>query len=233
MLPASIRPDGQLRLIIFDCDGVLIDSEGPSCRMLARELRKVGLEISDEDAVGRFAGKALTALKEELQDQAGLELDQDWPTQMQHALVELMRSEAETIEGSAAMLREIRELRIPYRIGSNSSKMEMDAKFGRTGLDSLISPDCIHSARDMGKPKPDPAVYLSAAHAEGVAPENCLVLEDTETGAGAARAAGMACVLLRPLDLPATSWPGLLRVGHLTEFTALVKRILRSQGHAA
>ncbi|MBE7620693.1 HAD-IA family hydrolase [Komagataeibacter sp. FXV2] len=233
MLPASIRPDGQLRLIIFDCDGVLIDSEGPSCRMLARELRKVGLEISDEDAVKRFAGKALTALKEEMEDQAGLQLGRDWPVRMQHALVELMRSEAETIEGSAAMLREIRELGIPFRIGSNSSKLEMDAKFGRTGLDALIAPECIHSARDMGKPKPDPAVYLSAARSEGVLPEDCIVLEDTETGAAAARAAGMACVLLRPLDLPAVSWPGLLRVGHLTEFTALVKRILRSQGRAA
>lgn len=230
MLPACIRPDGHLRLIIFDCDGVLIDSEGPSCRMLARELRKAGLEISDDEAVGRFAGKALTALKEEMQDQAGLTLPADWPTRMQHALVELMQSEAETIEGAATMLREIAALGIPYRIGSNSSKLEMDAKFGRTGLDALITPQQIHSARDMGRPKPDPAVYLSAAKSQGVNPQDCLVLEDTETGAGAAHAAGMACVLLRPLDLPATSWPGLLRIGHLGEFVPLVKRILRSQG---
>ncbi|GCE80809.1 phosphatase [Komagataeibacter oboediens] len=229
MLPAALRPDGALRLVIFDCDGVLIDSEGPSCRMIARTLREYGLAISDEDAVRRFAGHALTALKHEIEQAEGIILPDDWPAQMQHNLVTLMRSEAETIDGAPAMLRGVAALGLPYRIGSNSSVMEMEAKFGRTGLDELIAPAHIHSARDMGQPKPDPAVYLAAAKAQGVPPDNCIVLEDTDTGARAAQAAGMACVLLRSADLPAPSWPGLLRITHLDQFVPLLRRILDSQ----
>ncbi|NVN36333.1 HAD family hydrolase [Komagataeibacter swingsii] len=231
MLPAALRPDGALKLVIFDCDGVLIDSEGPSCRMIARNLREYGLAISDEDAVHRFAGHALTALKHEIEQAEGITLPDDWPAQMQHNLVILMRSEAETIDGAPAMLRGVAALGLPYRIGSNSSVMEMEAKFGRTGLDALIAPAHIHSARDMGQPKPDPAVYLAAAKAQGVPPENCIVLEDTDTGARAAQAAGMGCVLLRPMGLPAPSWPGLLRIAHLDEFVPLLRRILDSQKH--
>ncbi|MBE7730333.1 HAD family phosphatase [Komagataeibacter sp. FXV3] len=229
MLPAALRPDGALKLVIFDCDGVLIDSEGPSCRMIARNLREYGLAISDEDAVHRFAGHALTALKHEIEQAEGIALPDDWPAQMQRNLVILMRSEAETIDGAPAMLRGVAGLGLPYRIGSNSSVMEMEAKFGRTGLDALIAPAHIHSARDMGQPKPDPAVYLAAAKAQGVSPENCIVLEDTDTGARAAQAAGMGCVLLRPAELPAPSWPGLLRITHLNEFVPLLRRILDSQ----
>lgn len=231
MLPAALRPDGALKLVIFDCDGVLIDSEGPSCRMIARNLREYGLAISDEDAIHRFAGHALTALKHEIEQAEGITLPDDWPARMQRNLVTLMRSEAETIDGAPAMLRGVAGLGLPYRIGSNSSVMEMEAKFGRTGLDALIAPAHIHSARDMGQPKPDPAVYLAAAQAQGVPPETCIVLEDTDTGARAAQAAGMGCVLLRPADLPAPSWPGLLRITHLDEFVPLLRRILDSQKH--
>lgn len=229
MLPAALRPDGALKLVIFDCDGVLIDSEGPSCRMIARSLREHGRTISDEDAVHRFAGHALTALKHEIEQAEGITLPADWPAQMQRNLVSLMRNEAETIEGAPAMLRGVAALGLPYRIGSNSSVQEMEAKFGRTGLDALIVPTCIHSARDMGCPKPDPAVYLAAAQAQGVPPGECIVLEDTETGARAARSAGMGCVLLRSAELPAPSWPGLLRIAHLDEFVPLLRRITASQ----
>ncbi|GBQ43978.1 HAD family hydrolase [Komagataeibacter sucrofermentans] len=232
MLPSALRPDGALRLVIFDCDGVLIDSEGPSCRMIARTLRDYGTEISDEDAVHRFAGHALTALKHEIEDEEGIKLPADWPAQMQRNLVTLMRNEAETIEGAPAMLRGVARLGLPYRIGSNSSVEEMEAKFGRTGLDALIAPDTIHSARDMGQPKPDPAVYLAAARKQGVPPECCIVLEDTDTGARAAQAAGMGCVLLRAPDLPAPKWPGLLRIAHLDEFVQLLTHILTSQKQA-
>ncbi|GBQ82388.1 phosphatase [Gluconacetobacter johannae DSM 13595] len=229
MLPRAVRPDGRLRLVIFDCDGVLIDSEGLSCRAVARELRQIGLDLDDEAAVHRFAGKALTAIKIEAEAETGRALPADWAATMQGKLVELMRREARTIDGAHGMLTAVVGLDLPVRVGSNSSIAEMDVKFGRTGLDRFVA-DRIHSARDMGKPKPDPAVYLHAAAIEGVAPDDCIVLEDTDTGARAAQAAGMACVLLRPLDHPAPDWPGLFRIGHLSEFAPFLERILVSQG---
>ncbi|ACI51686.1 HAD-superfamily hydrolase, subfamily IA, variant 3 [Gluconacetobacter diazotrophicus PA1 5] len=227
-LPRSVRPDGRLRLVIFDCDGVLIDSEGPSCRVVARELRQIGVELDDEAAVERLAGRALTRIKTEMEAETGRVLPDDWAAVVQQKLVELMQREARVIDGAHGMLTAVIGLDLPVRVGSNSSIAEMDVKFARTGLDRFVA-DRIHSARDMGKPKPDPAVYLHAAEIEGVAPDECIVLEDTDTGASAARAAGMACVLLRPLDLPAPDWPGLFRIAHLSEFAPLLERILAAQ----
>jgi beta-phosphoglucomutase-like phosphatase (HAD superfamily) len=227
-LPRSVRPDGRLRLVIFDCDGVLIDSEGPSCRVVAQELRQIGIDYDDDEAVHRLAGRALTRIKTEAEAETGRLLPDDWVMVVQHKLVDLMRREARVIDGAHGMLTAVIGLDLPVRVGSNSSIAEMDVKFARTGLDRFVA-DRVHSARDMGKPKPDPAVYLHAAEIEGVAPDDCIVLEDTDTGASAARAAGMACVLLRPLDLPAPDWPGLFRIAHLSEFAPFLERILAAQ----
>ncbi len=227
-LPKAVRPDGRLRLVIFDCDGVLIDSEGPSCRLVAQELRQIGLDYDDEEAVQRLAGRALTRIKVEAEAETGRKLPDDWATIVQYKLVDLMREEARVIDGAHDMLTAVIGLDLPVRVGSNSSIAEMDVKFARTGLDRFVA-DRIHSARDMGKPKPDPAVYLHAAETEGVPADECVVLEDTDTGANAARAAGMACVLLRPLDLPAPDWPGLFRIGHLSEFAPFLERIQAAQ----
>ncbi|WP_323989351.1 HAD-IA family hydrolase [Nguyenibacter sp. L1] len=228
-LPRAVRPDGRLRLVIFDCDGVLVDSEGPSCRVVAQELRRIGLHYDDDAAVHRFAGRALTLIKTEAEAETGRALPDDWVAMVQDRLVELMRAEARAIDGAHGMLTAVIGLDLPVRVGSNSSIAEMDVKFARTGLDRFVA-DRIHSARDMGCPKPDPGVYLHAAETEGVAPDECLVLEDSDTGALAARAAGMACVLLRPLHLPAPEWPGLYRIAHLSEFAPLLEAILAEQG---
>ncbi len=108
----------------------------------------------------------------------------------------------------------------------------MEAKFSSTGLDELLEDERIHSGRDLDMPKPRPDLYLHAAEVEGVGPEHCIVLEDSDTGAEAARRAGMACVLLRDLEKPAPSWPGLLRIGHLSEFPVILKKIIDAQAKA-
>jgi len=210
-------------MVIFDCDGVLIDSEGPSCRLIAQDARERGLAISDADAMV-FAGQSLTHIRGQIEQMTGGVLPQDWVAQLQAKLVTLMARDAIAIDGAEAMVDAVVQAGFRVRVGSNSSVAEMDAKFGRVSFAGHFN-DRAHSARDMGAPKPSPAVFIHAAALEGIAPERCIVLEDSDTGLAAARAAGMACVLLRPLHEPAPSWSGLHRIAHLSEFLPLIERL--------
>mgnify|MGYP000873732146 CR=1 FL=1 len=227
-MTSALSPDGTLRLVIFDCDGVLIDSEGVSCRIIAQLARDLGVPVSDEEAVPRFGGKALVEIKRELEQACGATLSDDWVQAIKMQFIEAFGREAGVIDGTYDMLDAVQALGLPVRVGSNSSMAEMDAKFGSAGLQERLN-GRIHSAVDMNAPKPAPDVYLHAAAEEGVKPENCVVLEDSDTGARAAIIAGMTCVLLRPEDQPAPAWPGLLRIGALSEFPVLLETALRVQ----
>ncbi len=218
-----------IKLVIFDCDGVLIDSEAPACRGTARFARSVGLDISDEEGIARFAGKALPQVIAEMEAELGHPLPPDTHATMHANLVALMKQGVEPIAGAITLLEALKKRHIPVRVGSNSSVMEMEAKFGHTGMDRLLAPERIHSAADMGAPKPDPAVYLHGAAEEGVRPEQTVVIEDSDTGAEAARRAGMSCILLRPASHPLPPfWPveGFVRVEHLDEVLPLLEPAL-------
>ncbi|GAN55358.1 HAD family hydrolase [Tanticharoenia sakaeratensis] len=224
----ALDPNGQLRMVIFDCDGVLIDSEGPSCLMVADVARSYGMDVPDAEAVPRFAGKALDTVRREIERATGRVLPDDFLAVMQARLVTLMEAQAEPIDGVERMLDGIVALGLPFRVGSNSSIPEMVAKFARTGLSGYFE-DNVHSARDMGHPKPSPAVYLHAAAVEGITPEDCVVIEDSDTGARAAEAAGMACVMLRHGASPLPDLQGLVRIEHLDELVPLLRDTLERQ----
>lgn len=226
----ALSPSGALRLVIFDCDGVLIDSEGPSCRLVARVARDHGIALSDEEAFKRFAGKALAQVKCELEAETGHDLGVDYVAIMQDKLVDLMRDEAVPINGAAAMLAGVTALDLPYRVGSNSSWPEMDVKFARVGFAPFFPRDRVHSARDMMRPKPDPYVFLHAAAEEGVDPSCCVVIEDSDTGVQAAHDAGMACILFRAEGPPPVQdWPGLRRIAHLDDLVPFLAGVLKEQ----
>lgn len=231
-MTTALDAAGQLKLVIFDCDGVLVDSERASCRATAEFARSLGLKISDDEAHDRFSGKALSQVVKELEHETGRALPENTALKMRENLVRLMQKMAEPVEGAPEMLHGIRGLQLPFRVGSNSSVVEMDAKFERTQMTMFFPESRVHSANDMDEPKPSPEVYLYAAKAEGVLPENCVVIEDSDTGAEAARRAGMSCVLLRSEDFPLpTFWPtpGFVRIGHLSELVPLLRKTLQSQ----
>ncbi len=226
----ALSPSGTLRLVIFDCDGVLIDSEGPSCRLVAQVARDHGIAVSDEEGLKRFAGKALSEVKRELEAETGYDLGDDYVAIMQDRLVDLMRDEARPIDGAASMLAGVQALDLPFRVGSNSSWPEMDVKFARVGFSSLFPRHRVHSARDMMRPKPDPHVFLLAAAEERVDPSHCVVIEDSDTGVQAAHDAGMACILLRADGpSPRQGWLGLRRISHLDELVPILDHVLKEQ----
>lgn len=232
-MTTALEPSGCLGLIIFDCDGVLVDSEVASCRATAQFARNVGISISDDDAHKRFMGMALPDVVKDLEAELGYKLPENTALTLRQNLVQIMQKMAEPVSGAPEMLSGIRRLQVPVRVGSNSSFQEMEAKFSRTDMTQFFQENRIHSANDLGKPKPSPFVYLYAARMEEQAPENCVVIEDSDPGAEAAWKAGMSCILLREDDKPLPSFwpqPGFVRISHLSQLTPLIESVLKSQG---
>lgn len=188
-----IRP---FDLIVFDCDGVLMDSEIVSARVVAEDMTEHGIPTTPEQAMARFAGVSLRTMKPIIEAERGAELPSGWGERMVAKIAAAMAREVTEIPGARAILERLDVLGIPWRIASNSADAEMDAKFARTGFTVLVR-GRTHSAPRLfatgGRPKPAPDVFLDAARAEGVAPGRCLVIEDSVTGVTGAVAAGMTC----------------------------------------
>lgn len=215
-----------LRLVIFDCDGVLVDSEGLSQIVVLREAARLGWALDAGTAHG-FMGRRWSDLQPVFEAHAGVKLPADWPLHMQNQLLALAGTALKPVPGAAAALEAVTALGLPYRVASNSSRAEMAAKFAVTGLTGLVG-DRIHSAADMGRGKPDPHVFLAAAAAEGVAPGECLVIEDSVPGVTAARAAGMGCVALTPPGDPlGLAARGARLIASLAELPALLRAALQ------
>jgi HAD superfamily hydrolase (TIGR01509 family) len=185
-----------LSLVIFDCDGVLIDSEALCDRVIAAELAAEGWALSPQECHSRFLGLTFPDIAVAAEAHLNRPLGQDWVARVIRRTTETMAAEVETIPGAREAIEGVAALGLPHRIASNSTREEMAAKFGRTGLAPLVE-GRIHSAYDLiargkrGKPAPD--LFLEAAAAEGVAPRDCVVIEDSLAGVTAAIAAGMTC----------------------------------------
>lgn len=188
-------------LIIFDCDGVLIDSEGVANTLIARELTGLGWEMTMQDSQGLFLGMSITDMQPLIETRLGRKLPLSWRPELAQKLVLALGEEARLIPGAREMLERVTELGIPWRIASNSSDQEMAVKFARTGLTRLVDGKT-HSAASVivkgGRPKPAPDVFLAAAEAEKISPKSCLVLEDSALGVTGAVAAGMTCFGFAP-----------------------------------
>ena len=188
------------RLVIFDCDGVLVDSEPASRIVVFEEARALGWGLTEEEAHG-FVGLRWSDLQAVFQRHSAVPLRPDWPDHMQARLLATLDGHLRAIPGAAWVLREVGALGLPYRIASNSSHEEMAEKFRLAGLTALVA-GRVHSARDVGRGKPAPDLFLAAAKAEGVAPAQCLVVEDSPPGVRAALAAGMMCLGYAPSGDP-------------------------------
>ena len=199
-VPTSLRRH-PLGMVIFDCDGVLIDSEAICNRVVAEVLTADGWAMTADECEARFIG--LTFHDTQVMAEAHLKrcLGADWVDRLVVLVVEAMARDVLPMDGALEALAAVDAMGLPWRIASNSSHEEMDAKFGRVGWQDLVR-GRTHSAADCiargGAGKPAPDVFLDAAMAQGIDPAACLVIEDSLPGAIAARSAGMACLGLAP-----------------------------------
>jgi beta-phosphoglucomutase-like phosphatase (HAD superfamily) len=195
------RRDQPIELVIFDCDGVLIDSEGVASIVLSRELQRLGWMISAEECETEFLGTSLRDIIVKAEAAIGRPVPSDFGARFSAAIIAALQDDVAAIPGAAEALEQLTEAGMPWRVASNSSHDEMAVKFGRTGMVELVG-GRQHSAEDMMRlglnGKPDPHLFLAAAEAAGVPPARCLVIEDSIPGSRAARAAGMTCLGFSP-----------------------------------
>ena len=176
-----------ISLVIFDCDGVLVDSEPIANRVFARELQAHGLQLSPEDVMRTFIGRSRDTCIEMAGRLRGEPLPAGFAAAWDAALHEALRNEVAPVEGVPEVLR---SLGLPYCVASNGEPEHMRISLTAAGLMPLVE-GRLFSAAQVKRPKPAPDLFLHAAGAMGVEPRECVVIEDTVTGVKAAVAAGM------------------------------------------
>ena len=136
-----------LRLVIFDCDGVLIDSEPVVNQVVAEELTRLGWPMTPEEACARFLGLDLTAMVALIGSVLGRPLPMTWQSAMQARIVSALQVDAPMVPGAREALEAVTTLGLPWRVASNSSHQEMLAKFGRNGMCGRSPAGCTATRR--------------------------------------------------------------------------------------
>jgi len=178
-------------LVLFDCDGVLVDSETIANRVMAEDLTRRGYPVNTEQAMDLFVGGTLASAKDYVTGQ-GMSLPDTWLDDVYAAMYATLANEVEVVPHVAGVLDRLDASGVPYAVVSNGSETRMGITLGRTGLLDRFE-GRIFSAHTVGIAKPDPGLFLHAASAFGVTPGAAIVVEDSRTGAKAARLAGMRC----------------------------------------
>ena len=178
------------KLVIFDCDGVLVDSEAIGNRFISEALTLAGIPISAEGALSKFLGGKLTQIKEDAEKQLGFSLPANWVDEIYKKQFSEFRKNLKSISGIEDVLDVLERINTPVCVGSNGPLNKMEVSLGVTKLkDRFLGR--IFSADQVERPKPAPDLYLYCAEQMGVLPQDCLVIEDSARGASAGVTAGM------------------------------------------
>ncbi len=184
METSSQPPPG---LIIFDCDGVLVDSEPLAMRVLLDGIAARGVKIDEALAYERLLGRSLASVIDTLQREFGVALEADALEHMRERLYAVFSKELRAIAGIAEALA---KLDIPICVASSSQMERIRLSLDLTGLAPYFG-DNIFSATMVKRGKPAPDLFLFAASRMHTEPSRCIVIEDSPAGIEAARAAGM------------------------------------------
>jgi HAD superfamily hydrolase (TIGR01509 family) len=177
-------------LLIFDCDGVLVDSEVLATRIESQLLRDVGVELTPESIAAAFVGISDAEMHGRIEADWGVTLPEDFTVRLAALLDEVFRTELRAVAGIAGVLEALDE---PRCVASSSSPDRIRTSLAVTGLDSFFGRH-IFSASSVERGKPAPDLFLYAADAMQTDPARCVVIEDSIPGVAAGRAAGMQVV---------------------------------------
>lgn len=183
-----------VKAIIFDMDGVLVDSEPFHIEIEKRMFRKMGLDVSDKEHAG-YMGTATDVMWRSIIEKRNLALDVDELTRLtvQEGIPFFKSFEKiEPMPGLEKLLKRLLKAKIPMAVASSSDAETVQVITEKSGLRKYFR--YAISSSEVGKSKPEPDVFLHAAKLLGEKPANCLVIEDSKNGIKAAKAAGMFCV---------------------------------------
>lgn len=177
------RPDA----VLFDCDGVVVDSEGPTLALFVEELAAHGLPLTLPAFEADYLGQTVEMVGAQA-TKAGANLPEGWVAHFYGRMNEMLVAGVPLVPGVRGVLDRLDAVGIPFAMGSNGSLAKMRITLGQHGIEGRFR--AVFSGQALGKPKPAPDVYLAGAAACGVRPETCVVIEDSAQGARAGLAAG-------------------------------------------
>lgn len=176
-----------IELVIFDCDGVLVDSERLAVRIDVQVLAELGWELSEREVIERFVGRSDAFVAAEIEAHLGRPLAPGWLERFEPLYRQVFAAELKPVDGIVEALEQIA---LPTCVASSGSHRKMRYTLGLTGLWDRFA-GRVFSATEVARGKPAPDLFLYAAERMGVDPAACAVVEDSRYGVEAARAAGM------------------------------------------
>jgi len=210
---------GRPALVVFDCDGVLVDTERPQAVVMAQVLTEHGAAITPDELLDSYKGFALEAIAEDLEARTGVPVPPTWAQVFRDRRAPAFEAGGiPAIPGVRAVVEALAAAGIPYGVASQGrlEKTALTLRLG--GLIDLFPEDVRFSADRVARPKPAPDLFLHAARVLGGDPATTVVVEDSVTGATAARAAGM-----RVLGHAADTDPEALRAVGAEPFGAMAE----------
>ncbi len=178
--------------VLFDCDGVLVDSEPETLRVIHEDLIAHGMDITLHEMEERFVGGTVPAIAERVRA-IGVDLPDDWSARVYDKIYAALAENVALMDGVPELLDILDAAGVPYAVGSNGTPEKMDLTLGQHPDVYARLKGRLFSGQALNCAKPDPGLYLHAAAAVNAAPEQAVVIEDSATGARAAARAGMRC----------------------------------------
>jgi HAD superfamily hydrolase (TIGR01509 family) len=211
------------KLVIFDCDGVLVDTEPLSSEVLAATISDVGVSTSPVEARSRYQGLMLADIGADVARRLGSPLPTDFWDRFDAARRVAFETSLRPIDGAAETVAAIQATGIRTCVASQGRLTKTELTLGLTGLRGYFAADELFSAYSVPRGKPFPDLFLLAATQMGVQPADCVVVEDSASGMRAAVAAEMEVVAYLPDggETPATGTP-ITAIEHLPDLIALV-----------
>lgn len=193
------------KLVIFDCDGVLVDSELLASRADVAALRDCGISAQLDEVLHGFTGKSIPAILAWIRMKYALVDPQRFLEAKKRHTEELFRQELQPVPGVVRAMEYLQSRGLPFCVASNSQRSRLELTLQVSGLLAFVG-SRFYSADSVRCGKPAPDIYLYAAGKNQVRPQDCLVVEDSPTGVTAAKAAGMYCAAFTGTNHLGDSW---------------------------
>ncbi len=187
-------------LVIFDNDGVLVDSEPIALAVLVEMLAERGWNVAVTEAASRFMGGSLSRATDAAREHGG-SIEPDFARCFYEVLFDRYRRELHAVDGVEAVLDTLDDRRVPYCVASSGTRERVELSLTIAGLRARFG-ERVVTADDVRRSKPDPAIFLLSAGRQRVEASRCLVIEDSALGVEAARRAGMRAVGIATLTAP-------------------------------
>ena len=207
--------------VLFDCDGILVDSEPITNGVLREMLQELGWDISEEECVRRFVGKAFLDEWQVIYEHTGHRIDMDWILGFRVRRNAALEARLTAVPGAVEAVREIAS-RLPVACVSGADRGKIDMQLAKIGLTDVFG-EHVYSGMELERSKPDPAVYLVAAEALGVDPRTTAVVEDSGSGVRAGVAAGATVFGYAPGEPTYLSPEELTSLGVTTVFGSMAQ----------